>query len=215
MARVAAFVIALVAAGALSAGSYYAVRSLSDDDGAAEAQRPSLEEIEAAMAADRAKPRLKSEVINGIRVGTDVVEENGYCDRGTAPPQYVDPARAAGTELDVIAQEVLSQEPTQVEVVECGGVLIGTYKLYPLPEGGAVGIGRVRFAPDADRTKALYGAAERIGPVTVGGRKGVLEKPVVPGFDSTTVILHETFGITFVQADLPVDETVKIAASIR
>lgn len=215
MKRLSLAFIVLVALVGMGLGSYYAVRSLADD-GDVTAQRPTVAEIDAALDADRAKARLKSEVINGIRVGTEAEQASGYCDRKTAPPQYTDPAKAVGTDIE-IAPGYLPDGAKEgnVEAAECGGVLVTVFKTYSLPDLRTIDIGRSRVAANVERSWALYGAAERISPITIDGRTGVLEKPVVPGFDATTIVLNEEFGFTLVRADLPVEETIKIAESVR
>jgi hypothetical protein len=215
MIRLLGTLVAVAVIAGLGFGSYYGVRSLAGEGGA-EAQRPTVDEIDAAIDADRAKPRLTNELINGIRVGTEAEQAGGYCDRKTAPPQYTDPAKAVGTDIE-IAPGYLPDGAKEgnVEAVECGGVLVTVFKTYSLPDLRTIDIGRSRVAPNVERSWALYGAAERISPVVVQGKTGVLEEPVVPGFDATTFVLNETFGFTLVRADLPVEETLKIAESIR
>jgi len=217
MIRLLGTLVILTVVAGLAFGSYYLVRLVTDDGGAqADPSLSPLAEIDSALEADQLKPRLTNELINGIRVGTEAEQAGGYCDRKTAPPQYTDPAKAVGTEIEIAPGYLPGgAKEGNVEAAECGGVLVTVFKTYSLPDLRTIEIGRSRVAPNVERAWALYGAADRIAPITVDGKTGVIEKPVVPGFDSTTIILNEKFGFTLVRADLPVEETFKIAESIR
>jgi hypothetical protein len=218
--RTVAVIAVLVAVGF---SSYHGVRLLGGD-GEVGADRPptmapKLAEFEAGLAADQLKPRLEDAVINSIHVGLDVQRkyESGFCNPQTAPPQYADPAKTKGTELEIPAGLLPSTfRETQAEAVECGDVLIGIERMYniPPPTDISVIIDRLRVAPGRERAWNLYGAAERIGPITVGGKKGVAETAILPPFDTTTIVLYEDFGLTVVRADLSLEETVKIAESL-
>jgi len=209
---------------AVGFGAYYGV-GLLGDDGEARADppptmAPALAEFNAALEADRLKPRLDDVVINGIHVGVDVERKyvKGYCNSDTAPPQYTDPAKAKGTELEIPSGLLPAAfREAHSEAVECGGILIGIERMYniPPPTGIGVSVGRRRAAPGAERAWNLYGAAERIAPITVGGKKGVVERAIKPPFDTTTIVLYEDFGITVVRADLSVEETAEIAERLK
>jgi hypothetical protein len=216
-------IVGMLAAAAL--GAYYGVRLLADE-GEVRADlppgmAPALAEFEASLQADRLKPRLDDAVINDIHVGVDVRSEyggSGYCNSDTAPPEYTDPAAAKGTELEIPSGLVTAAfREAYSEAVECGGVLIAVERMYnmPPPTEAGVTIDRLRVLPGEERAWNLYGAAERIGPITVGSKKGVVERAIKPPFDTTTIILYEGFGMTVVRADLSVEETAKIAEGLE
>jgi len=210
---------------AVGFGTYYGVRLLGDD-GEARADlppsmAPDLAEFNAALEADRLKPRLDDVVINDIHVGVDVERKyggSGYCNSDTARAQYTDPAKAEGTELEIPSGVLPAAfREANVEAVECGGVLIGIERTYNIPPPTDIGVSvaRLRVAPGEERAWNLYGAAERIGPITVSGKKGVVERAIKPPFDTTTIVLYEDSGITVVRADLSVEETAKIAEGLK
>jgi hypothetical protein len=210
---------------AVGFGAYYGVRLLADEgDVRADlppSMAPALAEFNAALEADRLKPRLDDVVINTIHVGVDVQRKydgSGYCKSDTAPPQYTDPAKAKGTELEIPSGLLPAAfGEAHSEAVECGGVLIAIERMYNIPPPTDIGVtvDRLRVAPGAERAWNLYGAAERIGAITVGGKKGVVERAILPPFDASTIVLYEDFGITVVRADLSVEETAKIAEGLK
>ncbi|MGQ9572563.1 MAG: hypothetical protein ACUVV3_05170 [Dehalococcoidia bacterium] len=217
-------VVVLGVLAAVGFGSYWGVRLL-EDNGQARAERPpsmapALAEFQAAFEADRLKPRLDDALINGIHVGVDVQRkyDSGFCNPQTAPPQYTDPDKTIGTDLEIPPGLLPAAfRATQAEAVECGGVIVAIERMYniPPPTDISVVIDRLWVGPGQERAWNLYGAAERIGPITVGGKKGVVERAIKPPFDTTTIVLYEDFGITVVRADLSVEETAEIAERLK
>jgi hypothetical protein len=155
-----ALVILAVLAGA-GFGGYYGVRLLADD-GEAGAElpasiAPALAEFEAGLEADRLKPRLDDVVINDIHVGIDVQSEyggSGYCNSDTAPPQYTDPAKAKGTDLEIPSGLLTAAfREAHSEAVECGGVLTAIERMYNIPPPTDIGV-------TVDRLRAVPGGRE-------------------------------------------------------
>lgn len=191
---------------------------------------------------DAQKPRFNQE-INGILVGPGGPGEFGagvepttdVCDRAGAEPQQAPRERATGTALDVnpaYLPEGVQPSPsaTAVELMECGGTVISVAKYYHVPpkysdqhegvllwSGGEFSIWRMLSTRHAF---PLSGAAERMGPMTIAGRAGVLMRPVMPadvdvGVGDMAIVIAEDFGLTVIQGSgLPVDEFIKIAEGL-
>jgi hypothetical protein len=184
---------------------------------------------------DYQKPRFDQE-INGILVGPTAPEpdDGGLCAGVT--PQWVTPERAAGTVVDVnpayLPEGVGLSGPPElaIEVVECSGTAISVIKYYDVPakysdqhegvllwSGGGFSIWRMLSTTDAF---PLFGAAERMGPITVAGRPAVLMRPVTPadvdvGVGDGAIVIAEDFGLTVIQGGaLPLDEFIKIAEGL-
>jgi hypothetical protein len=184
---------------------------------------------------DAQKPRFNQE-INGILVGPTAPEpdDGGLCAGVT--PQSVTPESAAGTVLDInpayLPEGIGLNGPSEqaIEVVECSGTAISVIKYYHVPpkysdehdglllwSGGGFSIWRML---STTHTFPLFGAAERMGPITIAGRPAVLMRPVMPegvdiGIDPMAIVVAEDFGLTAIQGDgLPVDEFIKIAEGL-
>jgi hypothetical protein len=206
--------VTLAAAAGVAFGSYHLVRSF-DDDGGAGAEKPSIDEINELLDADKQKPRIKKQIINGIEIGTEATQDSGYCDRDRAPPKFVDASKLRDSGLDFEAELPPGTITGTVEVVECGGTIVSVFKTFSLPDLRGLDIGRLRFAPNATKSWALYGASDRVKAVEIAGKEGVIEEAVVPGFDATTIVLNEDFGLAVVRGDLTVEEMIKLAESVR
>jgi hypothetical protein len=58
-------------------------------------------------------------------------------------------------------------------------------------------------------------APDRVSAATVAGKPAVLVKPLLDGYDYSTIIMAENFGHTTVAGFLPLDEIVKIAEGLK
>lgn len=236
--RVVYWVAAAIVALAVGAGSFFGVRTLTGDGGSATADRKPLpSDWDRYFNEDAARPRFNQE-ISGILVGPDTGVEptSGLCGEKAAEPQYAPVERAVGTMLDInpayLPEGVeLSPSVTAVEVVECGGTVISVVKYYHVPDkfsgkdqtgdllwsGGEFSIWRMLSTRHAF---PLDGAADRIGPISVKGRPGVLMRPVMPGgadvgVGNAAIVIAEDFGLTVIQGSgLPLGEFVKIVEGL-
>jgi hypothetical protein len=183
---------------------------------------------------DARKPRFDQE-INGILVGPTAPEPDDGALCAGVTPQWVTPEGAAGTALDVNPAYLpdgvqLSPSAAAVEVVECSGTAISVIKYYDVPakysddhegvllwSGAGFSIWRMLSTRHAF---PLDGAAERMGPITIAGRAGVLMRPVMPadvdvGVGDGAIVIAEDFGLTVIQGGgLPLDEFIKIAEGL-
>ena len=234
--------VAVVAALAIGASVFFGVRTLAGDDSGAQAElKPGW--WASYFNEDAQKARFNQE-INGILVGpgtdgefgTGVEPELDLCDEMGVKPQPAAAERAVGTVLDVnpvyLPEGVrLSPSATAVEVMECGGTVISVAKYYhvpgkfdekdtsglPLWSGGDFSIWRLLSTRHAF---PLSGAAERIGPISIKGRPGVLMRPVMPadvdiGMGDAAIVIAEDFGLTVIQGTgLPLNEFIKIAEGL-
>ncbi|MGQ9573530.1 MAG: hypothetical protein ACUVV3_10200 [Dehalococcoidia bacterium] len=182
------------------------------------------------------KPRF-NQVINGILVGPTAREpSSGLCMEIGVEPHYVPPERAVGTVLDFNPSYLpegvqLSRPWTPAQVVDCGGTIVSVSKEYYIPNkpsaedpnfpawaGGSLFIRR--FLTTRSDSFPLEGPAERFGPITIAGRRGVLMRPVMPdgvdvGMDHAIILIPEDFGFTIVNGlGLPLGEIVKIAEGL-
>jgi hypothetical protein len=228
--------IAIVAALAVGVGCFWGARMLLADDPEAKAEQrgpfwyaPYFEE-------DSKKPRF-NQVVNGILVGPSVPEpSSGLCIEIGVGPEYVSPERAVGTLLDVSPAYLpegvkLSPSPMAVTVVECGGAIVLVMKEYDVPNKPSAGDPNFpawaggnfhisRFLTTSTDSFPLSGAAERIGPIYIEGKRGVLERPVMPdgvdaGMDNVTIVIPEDSGLTVVEGHgLPLAEFIRIAESL-
>jgi hypothetical protein len=185
---------------------------------------------------DYGKPRSDQE-INGILVGPTAREPdyNGLCAGPDVDSRYLPAGSVVGGDLDFDpgylpegVQPVPS--PAAVAVRTCSGTIVTVLKEYDVSpkysdqhegvllwSGGGFSIMRER---SSIRAFPLFGAAERMGPITVAGRPAVLMRPVMPagvdiGMGDMAIVIAEDFGLTAIQGGgLPVDEFIKIAEGL-
>ena len=226
---------------AVGVGSFLGLRALTGDDSGVTAEwKPLPSDSQRYLDEDAQKPRFNQE-INGILVGPGGPGESGA---GLEPqkdlctgvtPQWVGPERATGTVVDVnpsyLPEGVGMAGAEPEEVVECGGTVISVLKYYNVPSkfsgknqtgdllwsGGSFSIWRML---STEHTFPLFGAAERMGPISIAGRPAVLMRPVMPGgadvgFDDVAIVIAEDFGLTVIQGSgLPLGEFIKIAEGL-
>lgn len=227
MLKVVAVALAVIAVGL---GSFFAVRALrpaGEPEAQAQAppQGPTVEEMQQAFEADRLKPRLtgQGQVINGIRAGSEVKEP--FLCQGKAEPNrtvYVDAAKARGTAVYVEPgylpkgavlryEEAIACTPTDTPFVYSRHYVVESDTA-----SGTVVIARA-VQPVEPKVYRLYGAADRIGPITIAGKPGVIERPILPnGFLGTFIVLDEGSGLLVVQTGLlSPDEAIRIAENIK
>jgi hypothetical protein len=184
---------------------------------------------------DARKPRFDQE-INGVLVGPTAPEpdDGGLCAGVT--PQWVTPERAAGTVVDVnpayLPEGVGLSGPPElaIEVVECSGTVISVIKYYNVPakysdehegvllwSGGDFSIWRML---STTHTFPLFGASERMEPISIEGKPAVLMRPVMPadvdvGVGDGAIVIADDFGLTAIQGGgLPLGEFIKIAEGL-
>jgi hypothetical protein len=226
---------------AVGGGSFLGLRRLTGDDSAVTAEwKPLPADWQRYLEEDAQKPRFNQE-INGILVGpggpgesgAGLESQTGLCTGVT--PQWVGPEEAAGTVVDFnpsyLPEGVGTTGAEQEEVVECGGTAISVLKYYNVPakfsgedqtgymlwSGGSFSIWRMLATR---RSFPLMGAAERMGPISIAGRPGVLMRPIMPGgadvgFGDLAIVIAEDFGLTVIQGGgLPLAEFIKIAEGL-
>jgi hypothetical protein len=185
---------------------------------------------------DYGKPRFDQE-INGILVGPTAPEpdDGGLCAGPDVDLRYLSGEAVVDSDLDFepgyLPEGVqLSPSPAAVAVLKCDGTVVSVLKQYDVPpkysdqhegvllwSGGGFSIWRML---STTHTFPLFGAAERMGPITVAGRPAVLMRPVMPasvdiGMGSGAIVIAEDFGLTAIQGSgLPVGEFIKIAEGL-
>jgi hypothetical protein len=193
---------------------------------------------------DAQKPRFNQE-INGILVwpggpgglSTDgVAPKLDLCAETNAESHYAAAENALGTVLDVnpayLPEGVeLSHPWMPADVMECGGTVISVLKYYYVPSkfsqgdqtgyllwsGGEFSIWRMLSERHAF---PLFGAAKRMGPISIAGRSAVLMRPVMPegmdiGMGDGAIVIAEDFGLTVIQGSgLPLSEFIKVAEGL-
>jgi hypothetical protein len=185
---------------------------------------------------DYGKPRFDQE-INGILVGPTAPEPdyNGLCGGPDVELRYLPAGSVVGGDLDFepgyLPEGVQPlPSPAAVAVRRCSGTIVTVLKEYNVPakysdehegvllwSGGGFSIMRER---SSIRAFPLFGAAERMGPITIAGRPAVLMRPVMPagvdiGMGDGAIVIAEDFGLTVIQGSgLPVDEFIKIAEGL-
>jgi hypothetical protein len=222
----------------VSAGSYLAVRSITDRDGAATAQESGTPgsgdaaEPVAASQTESAKPILAKKSINGILVGADVQDgEVVACLTPENEPRELTLAEAAESPLNVTPKYL----PDGVEFLQsrasaCGATVVFVEREYLVAavtgtdgrvqnSGGVISIRRI-LRP-SDRIQ-LIGPEDRFEAITSGERRGVMLRPLeVPGraagiFPGTIAFQEPTGGFTVIQGSgLPWDEIVRLARSVE
>ena len=175
-------------------------------------------ELERLRQEEAAKPKFDG-VLNGIRLypsdAKDIPAPEWAC-TGAKPEEveHPDMSAIAGTPLEIAptylpagAEEI----PPSFGPTICKGIAAFVQRDWVIRGKGDFYI--IRY--QGEHAVEVDAAADRLSAATVAGKPAVLVKPLLEGYDYSTVILAEDFGHTTVAGFLPLDEIVKIAEGLK
>jgi hypothetical protein len=178
----------------------------------------SAAELDRLRQEEAAKPKFEG-TINGIRLypsdAKDIPAPEWAC-TDAKPEEVVHPdmSAVAGSPLEIVptylpagAEEI----PPSFGPTICRGIVAHVHRDWVIRGIGDFYIIRYQgqHAFDVDA------APDRVLAATVAGKPAVLVKPLLEGYDYSTVIMAEDFGYTVVAGFLPLDEIVKIAEGLK
>jgi len=179
-----------------------------------------LLELERLRQEEAPKPKFEG-VLNGIRLyptDAEAAAQRKWACTGAGGQGVEHPPMSAvvGTPMEIVptylppgAEETI---PPAFPPVVCKGTVAYVERDWGIRGKGDFYI--IRY--QGERAIDVDAPAERLSAATVGGKPAVLVKPLVEGYDYSTVILAEDFGITVVAAfGLPLEETIKIAEGLK
>jgi hypothetical protein len=179
---------------------------------------PPLAELERLRQEEASKPKFEG-VLNGIRLypsdAKDIPAPKWACSNSSSDDvQHPDISAVAGTPLEIIptylpagAEETI---PAAYPPTVCKGTVAHVEREWIIPNGDFF-IDRYQ----GEHAFSVDAPAQRILAATIRGRPAVVVKPLVEGYDRSTVIVAEDFGFTVVSGfGLSTEETIKIAEGL-
>jgi len=179
-----------------------------------------LAELERLRQEEASKPKFEG-TLNGIRFypadAPAAVQRMDACSGAKAEEvQHPDISAVASTPMEIVPTylpEGAEEGPATFDpVVACGGTVVRVERRWVIPGKGDFFI----IHWQGEHAVASDVPLDRLSPATVSGKPAVLVKPLVEGYDYSTVYVAEDFGVTLVAAfGLSLVETVKIAEGLK
>jgi hypothetical protein len=175
-------------------------------------------ELERLRAEDEAKPKFEG-TINGLRFypsdAKDIPAPEWACTNAKPEEvQHPDMSAIEGSPLEIVptylpagAEEI----PPSFGPTICRGIVAFVQRDWVIRGIGDFYI--IRY--QGEHPVEVDAAPDRVSAATVAGKPAVLVKPLLDGYDYSTVIIAEDFGHTTVAGFLPLDEIVKIAEGLK